>query len=89
MKKTNTTHIKAFRNFSDVPPYPAKTVKLLIEKLGQTERTFAAIMNVSEYTVKLWVTGAVRPCTTARRLMSLLDKNPETLELMFTAKEDG
>lgn len=83
MKKQNTSHSKALKAFSQVPAYPAKSIKALIERLDQTERTFAAIMNVSQYTVRLWVTGAVSPCTTARRLMYLLDKHPEVVELMF------
>ena len=50
------------------PEYSPSMVKALMKKLETNEKAFALLMNVTPATVRLWTTGAARPCSMARRL---------------------
>ena len=51
--------------------------KALMKKLETNEKAFALLMNVTHSTVRLWTTGAARPCSMARRLMQIYESGPE------------
>ena len=61
------------------PEYSPSMVKALMKKLETNEKAFALLMNVTPSTVRLWVTGAARPCSVARRLMQIYDSGPEVV----------
>mgnify|MGYP003243549929 CR=1 FL=1 len=59
------------------PEYSPSMVKALMKKLETNEKAFALLMNVTPSTVRLWTTGAARPCGMARRLMQIYETGPE------------
>ena len=59
------------------PEYSPSMVKALMKKLETNEKAFALLMNVTPSTVRLWTTGAARPCSMARRLMQIYESGPE------------
>lgn len=59
------------------PNYSPDMVKVLMEKLDMNEKGFALLMNVAPSTVRLWTSGAVQPCGTAKRLMQIYETGPE------------
>ena len=52
-------------------------LKALMEKLDMNEKGFALLMDVTPSTVRLWTSGAVQPCGTAKRLMQIYETGPE------------
>lgn len=54
------------------PEVSADEVKELRQSLHMTQRTFAALMGVSNKTVEAWEKGTNAPAGTARRMMELL-----------------
>lgn len=61
------------------PEYSPSMVKALMKKLETNEKAFALLMNVTPSTVRLWTTGAARPCGMARRLMQICETGPEVI----------
>lgn len=49
------------------PDYNPAMVKALMKKLDMNEKGFALLMNVTPTTIRLWTSGAVQPCGTAKR----------------------
>ena len=62
-----------------VPEYDAATVKAVRVSLGLTQSAFAQVMGVSVKTVEAWEMGLNKPAGAARRLLSLLQKEPAIL----------
>lgn len=60
-------------------------VKALMKKLETNEKAFALLMNVTPSTVRLWMTGAARPCSMARRLMQIYDSGSEVVSKIADA----
>ena len=58
------------------PEVSADEVKELRQSLHMTQRTFAALMGVSNKTVEAWETGENTPSGAERRLLYLLDSDP-------------
>lgn len=86
MKKEQSA-IQVIAGASRCPEYSPAMVKALMKKLDMNERAFALLMNVSPLTVRLWVTGAARPCGMARRLMQIYDAGPEIVGRIAGDKE--
>ena len=61
------------------PEYSPAMVKALMKKLETNEKAFTLLMNVTPSTVRLWTTGAARPCGMARRLMQIYETGPEVI----------
>ena len=61
------------------PEYSPAMVKRLMAALGVNEKGFALLMNVTPTTVRLWISGAVQPGNTAKRLMQLYRIEPEII----------
>ena len=64
---------------SPVPEYDAATVKAVRGSLGLTQSAFAQVMGVSVKTVEAWEMGQNKSAGAARRLLSLLQKEPAIL----------
>ena len=67
------------------PEYSPSMVKALMKKLETNEKAFALLMNVTPSTVRLWMTGAARPCSMARRLMQIYDSGSEVVSKIADA----
>lgn len=74
---TEQTALQTIAGAARCPEYDPSMVKGLMKKLDMNEKGFALLMNVTPSTVRLWTSGAVRPCGTASRLMQIFDVGPE------------
>jgi putative transcriptional regulator len=62
------------------PEISKKKIKSIREDiLGVSQPLFARILGVSSAAVKAWEQGNKKPSGTARRLLQLVEKNPEIL----------
>jgi putative transcriptional regulator len=50
-----------------------------MKRLDVNEKAFALLLNVTPMTIRLWTSGAVRPCGTSRRLMQIYGICPEAV----------
>ena len=69
-ERTNTISI------SPVPDFEAKEIKSIRTELGMTQVLFAGLMGVSPKTVEAWEAGRNMPDGPARRILSMLKKDP-------------
>lgn len=77
MTNTENTALQMIAEAARCPDYGPDMVKALMEKLDMNEKGFALLMNVAPSTVRLWTSGAVQPCGTAKRLMQIFENGPE------------
>ena len=89
MKKQTVSAIHTISKLSKVPLYQPAAVKKLMGRHNLDIRTFALLMNVTPQTVKLWVAGAVKPCSLSRRLMQIYDTCPDVLQSIAFEKDDA
>lgn len=87
--KTSKSPIQVIAGAAKTPEYAPAAVKALMKRLDMNERAFALLMNVSPLTVRMWITGAARPCGLARRLMQIYDTGPEVVGRLIIGAEDG
>lgn len=85
--KNERSAIQVIAGASLCPEYTPAMVKALMKRLETNERAFALLMNVSPLTVRMWVTGAARPCGLARRLMQIYETGPEVIGRIAGDKE--
>ncbi len=85
--KNERSAIQVIAGASRCPEYTPAMVKALMKRLETNERAFALLMNVSPLTVRMWVTGAARPCGLARRLMQIYETGPEVIGRIAGDKE--
>lgn len=64
--KREKTALQMIAGAARCPEYGPSMVKALMKKLDMNEKGFALLMNVTPTTVRLWTSGAVHPCGTAR-----------------------
>jgi putative transcriptional regulator len=89
MKKSEKTALGVIAAASEVPIYSPSAVKNLIAGLGLNEKAFALLMNVTPVTVRMWITGAARPCGLSRRLMQIYETCPEVIAALVDGKKDS
>ncbi len=77
--KAEKTALQMIAGAARCPEYGPSMVKTLMKKLDMNEKAFALLMNVTPSTVKLWTSGAVQPCGTAKRLMQIYETDPEVV----------
>ena len=66
--------------FSPVPHYKSNEVKKIRQKLDLTQKSFAFLMGVSVKTVEAWESGTNEPNGTARRMLSLFNREKELVK---------
>ena len=71
-EKDEKTARSASVTIAPLPEISADEVQKLRESLHMTQRTFAALMGVSNKTVEAWEKGTNAPAGTARRMMGML-----------------
>jgi putative transcriptional regulator len=82
---SNTTRI--ITNVTATPDYPPEAVRMLMLRLKVNEKGLALLMNVSPMSVKLWLTGAVKPCGLSRRLLRIYEICPEVIEKLASRND--
>jgi putative transcriptional regulator len=81
--------IKTVTNVTATPDYTPEAVKSLMKYLRMNEKSFALFMNVTPMTVRFWITGAVKPCGLAKRLMQIYELCPDNLARLAEGGEDN
>ena len=71
-----------------MPDISAEDIKAIRKKLGFTQAVFAAVIGVSTKTVEAWETGTNQPIGPARRMISLLQFDPELLQSYHIVNEN-
>ena len=71
-----------------MPDISAEDIKAIRKKLGFTQAVFAAVMRVSTKTVEAWETGTNKPIGPARRMISLIQFDPEILQSYHIVNEN-
>lgn len=64
-------------SISPVPDFEAGEIKNIRTRLGMTQVLFAGFMGVSSKTVEAWEAGRNMPDGPARRILSMLQADPE------------
>jgi putative transcriptional regulator len=88
VKKTDKNAIGIIAAASEIPAYSPAAVKSLMAGLGLNEKAFALLMNVTPITVRMWTTGAAKPCGLSRRLMQRYDTCPEVVAALAGGKRE-
>lgn len=81
--------IKILAGVTEVPDYTPAAVTTLMSRHRLNERGFAILMNVTPMTVKLWTSGAVRPCGQSRRLMQIIEAYPDIIDKVVGYEPDA
>ena len=71
-----------------LPDISAEDIKAIRKKLGFTQAVFAAVIGVSTKTVEAWETGTNQPIGPARRMISLIQFDPEILQSYHIVNEN-
>lgn len=71
-----------------MPDISAEDIKAIRKKLGFTQAVFAAVIGVSTKTVEEWETGTNQPIGPARRMISLIQFDPEILQSYHIVNEN-
>ena len=81
--------IRNIANITSTPEYSPDAVKSLMKHLRMNEKSFALFMNVTSRSVRLWISGAVKPCGLARRLMQIYELFPDNLVRLAEEGEEN
>ncbi len=71
-----------------MPDISAEDIKAIRKKLGFTQAVFAAVIGVSTKTVEAWETGTNQPIGPVRRMISLIQFDPEILQSYHIVNEN-
>jgi putative transcriptional regulator len=85
---TQKTPLEIIAGAAKTPEYAPTAIKALMRRLDVNEKALALLLNVTPMTIRLWTSGAVRPCGTSRRLMQIYEICPEALS-RITGTEAG
>lgn len=80
MKSTVNPILSVISQITQAPACTPKEVKALMRRLHLNEKAFALVMNVTPMTVRLWTTGAAKPCNLSRRLMQIYSHCPDVID---------
>lgn len=79
-EKGNLSAKTATITIEPLPEITAEEVKAVRNNVGLTQAMFAAVIGVSPKTVEAWEAGTNRPIGPARRMISIIQTNPNILE---------
>ena len=83
INETPTPKQKIYNKFisiSPVPEFAPADVKALRQKLGLSQTMLAEIVGVHKRAVEAWEIGRKNPNGSARRLMKLLEVDPDAIQ---------
>ena len=86
--KNKTNAVQVIASATRCPDFEPDEIFSLMRKLNMNEKGLAILMNVTHATVRLWTSGAVKPCGTAMRIMQILNACPEVVNSVFSVTED-
>jgi putative transcriptional regulator len=87
---TQKTPLEIIAGAAKTPEYAPAAIKTLMKRLDVNEKAFALLLNVTPMTIRLWTSGAVKPCGTSRRLMQIYEICPEAVSRITGAStSDG
>lgn len=75
-KKAKTTRLSV----EPLPEISAEEIRTVRCNAGLTQSGFAAVLGVSAKTVEAWEAGTNRPIGPARRIISLIQTDPQFIE---------
>lgn len=70
----------SLKDIEPLPTYSPETIKQIRSKQEMTQVTFAKFMGVSTKTVEAWEAGQNQPNGPARRILAMLQQDPELPE---------
>lgn len=71
------------------PAAPPKRITALRKHLKMSQSEFAATLNVSPRTVRVWERGLQRPSHASLRMLQLLQEEPRVVEFILAAGRGG
>lgn len=74
--------IEIIAKISKAPDFSPGDIAALMQKLGLNEKGFGLVMNVSPFTIKMWITGATQPRSAASRLLQLYKTRPACINAL-------
>lgn len=77
--KPNKVMVRKY-TLNNLPEYNPSAVKTVRNKTQMTQKVFSNLLGVSVRTVEAWETGKSHPNGSARRLLQLIEQNPEWLK---------
>lgn len=80
---------KVTMTIEPLPEISAEEIKNIRNELGLTQAMFAAVIGVSTKTVEAWEAGTNRPIGPARRIISMIQFNPDILESCHIINENA
>lgn len=80
-EKGNLPAKKTTLTVEPLPEMTADDIKNIRNNIGLTQAMFAAVIGVSTKTVEAWEAGTNRPIGPARRMLSLIQFNPDILKV--------
>ena len=80
--------LKVLSDITKSPNYKPAAIREMLKKLDMNEKGFAVLMNVTVDTVRLGMSGVVKPCGTAMRLMQIFEAFIELIEEEALDEED-
>jgi putative transcriptional regulator len=86
---TQKTPLEVIAGAARTPEYAPTAIKVLMKRLDVNEKAFALLLNVTPMTIRLWTSGAVKPCGTSRRLMQIYEICPEAVSSIAGATVNG
>jgi putative transcriptional regulator len=82
---TQKTPLEIIAGAAKTPEYAPPAIKALMKRLDVNEKAFALLLNVTPMTIRLWTSGAVKPCGTSKRLMQIYEICPEAVNCITGA----
>lgn len=74
-------------SITPLPEYDAHEIKSIRKAMGMTQTLFAGFMGVSPKTVEAWESGRNTPNGPAKRILSMLQKDPTLPQRMQIIEE--
>lgn len=74
--------IQVIARICKAPDISAAGIRELMQRLEMNEKSFALLMNASPKTVQMWASGITRPRNAARRLMQIIQLNPDCINVL-------
>ena len=70
--KNKTNAVQVIARATKCPDFEPDEIFSLMRRLNMNEKGLAILMNVTPATVRLWTSGAVKPCGTAKRIIGCI-----------------
>ena len=86
--KNKTNAVQVIARATRCPDFEPDEIFSLMRRLNMNEKGLAILINVTPATVRLWTSGAVKPCGTAKRIMQIYSACPEVISRISVETEE-